>query len=331
MKASLRILLTLLLLLSFVGLRKATLQRTKIGVAVPFAIWEIEPLEVSNPVTQIVLANITRSLVKKDVGGDWINDIAEKVVSKKNGKVWEIRISSETSFPDGTPLQATSIRDSFLYLKERAKLKSNLPEISLQQGLINIKNIAVSREELEFANTVRAEFLKFTLHEADEDFQRILALPVFNAEVLKQFSDDVFVGTNISSIGAYQVIENKPGEGVLLEGVDNYHQPGFPLSKSLDIRSYPEATAALSALRVGSVDIIFLPTAELIKNARKDPTLSVIATPFGKGPWTLSSTSWSGSEEEGDEFVPEFIISRKSLKLDHKALAHFDLSGAYLP
>jgi hypothetical protein len=139
------------------------------------------------------------------------------------------------------------------------------------------------------------------------------------------------LGTLLPLLGPYTIRENRPDKGVLLEAVEEYFQPQIPQAKHIEFKIYSEAKAALSALRVGAVDIILGSTPELLEQAGSDPTLRILDSPLDDtNEWHSKVRFWGGEEAlTSNRFLTEKIIVRKTLKLDERFTSSFDLSGVF--
>lgn len=222
----------------------------------------------------------------------------------------------------------------------RVEIENEDPVIPTQliRKLQNIREISVDRPETSyyFQDALQVN-LKFALDQADPDFDVWVApLGIINQKVARQFGRHFGKGTFFSGLGPYQIRENRPEQGVLLETTNNFYLPALPRTAVIDFQYFPDAQSALSALRVGAVDIIALPTHGQLQALKEDPTLVAIKSPLVNlsqitGPWKLPKNFWSEGGNDSDRLLTSQIIVRKSLSLDNEALARFDLRGTFLP
>ena len=320
--------------------------REELAVAVPHPISEVSPLEPDSPLSWLVLANVGSRLTAISSDGKIKLDLAEELSVLDEGKTWTFSIPPASVFPNGRPLSAEALKSSFeFYRKEAAALsqqKSERERSSLRSLMINgINNIAAIEIEKVvskyFSLAVKAKKISIKLNKADYEFDKVLALmPIVESDLAELAADDFGKGTHLHMLGPYQVLENKPDSGILLRGNPNFLKRGFPRSRSLEIRHFENAKAALKALRVGAVDIIALSTPELLKAVEEDPTLSAIPSPFLNiarvaGEMKMRTYYWSNPGDNNHRLMRDKIIVRKSLEIDQAALARFDLSGTFLP
>ena len=336
----------------------AAFSNETITIAIPYRIEKINPLSLKDPVNRIILANLGASLTRISKFGEEVPGLAENVKYNSNANenastnhTWVVKIPSSVNFNNGEPLLAKDVKAALDYYKNEAeKLLSkskNLPvdshgtvtgfSMEVLNALANIESISVEEDTKRHWAAQPSSFeLAIKLHKQDYAFGRILStLPILNERINTQFGEHLGFGSQISFLGPYYLKENRANEGLTLEAVNNYFEIGRPKTKRLEFRFFNDAEKALSALRVGAVDIIAFPTQNIIGEVNNDPTIIVTESPLRNlenvtGSWVMPKQYWS-KQTPGDRLLTRQIMVRRSLYLDKRALESFDLSGVYLP
>lgn len=342
----------------FLGLTAASasaieLDAGKLGVAIPVPVASIEPLGNSNPINELIVRNLASGLLRRSADG-WSFEAAAAYASSQGGLVHDFRLRSDLSFPSGKLVTVEVVRDSFEFFRARAAaeldkrssararlgerlptgLTGSQPDPAIFEALANIDEIQLIERPTYYFSGERYHALRFVLKEPDSGFaQSVAMLPIVDAEIARTFAEKFGSGTLFSALGPYQIRSNRPDEGVLLERGAEYFRPGYPRSVLIEFRSFPDAVAAISALRVGAVDIIAFPTPKILEGAAADPTLEVVASPLVRSDrrWQLPQPFWSKPGDEQDQLVLDKLIIRKTLKTDDRFIESFDLSGVFLP
>src|SRR5690606_30038366 len=129
--------------------------------------------------------------------------------------------------------------------------------------LANIAAITSQMRLVGEQRPIEEEVVVFELKTGDANFRDALTLPLLDMRVVSLFEDQTLRGTNIAALGPFNLAANIPGQGYTLHSVEHYFRAGFPQLKTIEVRQLVDAEQALSALRVGSVDIILTPTAKM--------------------------------------------------------------------
>lgn len=312
-------------------------RREQIGIAVPYLPDSLNPLFGREPITRLIFANIGASLAKLNRDGKATLDLGDKISHSDDGLTWTVELQQTHWLSTERRLRADDIKASFELLREQAKNNDEQIPPRIAQSLAQITSIEVSAKPREFAREAIEEKVVFALAEPDEDFaETVLTLPILDAQLLRTFGETAYRGTNIPGSGPYEVMEHRPGEAISLVDRENFLRPDAPHSPTLSFERYPDADAALSALRVGSVDVVPLPTEKIIEAAQADSTLEVIHSPLevyakAAGPWLLKRGYWSNKADPKDTIVTSLMVVRRSLKLDTDAKVRFNLSDTTSP
>lgn len=343
----------LIILLMLPGTASAQLDAGKLGVGIPFTVSSVEPLGNNDPINELIIRSLTSGLLRRTPDG-WSLEAASSYNNAGDGLIQSFQIRDDLAFSSGKIVTAEAVKSSFEYFKNRAtemldrrmtarasmaaKLSEaraiSLPLTSVLKGLANIKSIDLIERPTYYFSGQRYNAIRFTLSEADPNFSTTVAtLPIIDAEIAAAFKEKFADGTLFSSLGPYQLRSNRPDEGALLERTPDYFRPGYPRSPLLEFKTFEDAAAALSALRVGAIDIIAIPTPKILEDAASDPTLEIMPSPIMKigSSWQLPGEFWSQAGAENDKLILDKIVLRKTLKIDPRFLQNFDLSGVFLP
>jgi len=329
----------------------------KIGLAIPYSVEQIDPLITEEPLNQILVRNLGRGLLARGVG-ELTPEVADRVSVSSDGLVWILNIRSTAEYSDRTRVTPGSVREGFDLFVARAQglgdqkqararlseeyapgasLSISKVDTGLVQSLSNIASIAELVPQSGYYSAPKNWSMRITLKSPDANFARLLAvLPVVNPEASRSFGVLIGTGTLFSAVAPYQIRENVPGSSILLERSAYFYRPGLVGAQVIEFRVFEDAESALSALRVGAVDIIPLPTARQLAEIEKDPTLVAIDSPLLNDEsvgdnWKLRKEHWSNLNDAEDRLSTKQIIVRKSLKLGSDTRRTFDLSETFLP
>lgn len=305
----------------------ASAQSTRLTVALPYVPEFSDLPKLHDPVSRIIFSNLSYGLTSIALNGESKLELASELNAINGGKIWKIKVRNDSSFPDGRELKLIDVQQTLEHVRQ-----------SSLNGTFKISSLKINneRDPYRMRGTAAGELI-VELSEANPRFDRLLStLPILNSETAKTAGDNFGKSTIFSAIGPYVLREARSETGFLLEGVPDFFDPHRPQMPELLFQRYIGAKEALSALRVGAVDLIPLPTREQLKVAADDPTLQIIPSPLIQmaqvsGLWDLSHLYWSNPSDVSDSLNTDKVIVRKSLQLDSRVLGRFDLSGVYYP
>ena len=304
--------------------------QSKLGLAVPYISGEVKPLVANEPVNSILLANISRSLVRSDRTGRLSPDLARSFQTSDDGRLWTFKLRNGLLFPNSRSATVKDVKNSLQLWQTQTQTASAL-DVS---NIADIEEVSV-KSPLQLRRTDSALAIK--LREPDWNFGRLVAkLPITDPELSRGFGSYFGKQTFFSAIGPYQIRELSAERGATLERSPAFFEQGLTGSAVITIKPYEDAAAALSALRSGGVDIIPLPTQSQLEQIADDPTLIALDSPLlqlepTEESWKPTRNYWSNRDDQRDRLLTSKIIVRKSLKLDEKAGEYFDLSSSFLP
>lgn len=208
-------------------------------------------------------------LVRFDEEMNPIPDLAESWEISEDGTVYTFKLRDDVVFHDGTPMTA----DDVIYT---AELTLDETLNSPYRGKFIVDGEPVVWEKID-DHTVQATlpkpfgpFLAKTSR-ADEIFFTILP-----KHILETCEDMTTCDFNLNPVGTgpFKFVEYVPGQRLVLESHDAYHQ-GLPGVKQVVRLAYPNEQSALAALKSGEIDVTALREAGNVKAAEGDPNLTV--------------------------------------------------------
>lgn len=230
-----------------------------------------------------------------------------------------LTLNPDATFPNGEKLWGTDVVYS-LGLTSHPSLRN--------ASLVQEKAYVHSKRA---ANLLRIPFRG----EAASVLHALSAVPVLQERLARQMGVDIGDHTFAPYLGPFVLKSNLPDEGVELQRNRHFYRPGYPRVDTVHFKILDTAAEALTALRVGGVHIIILPTHALLESVREDPTLLILPSPLSshrqEKKWRLQREYWSLPSDKADRLVTESIVIRRSLKYDERFTENFDLSGCYLP
>ena len=315
-----------LIVLILLGVSNAqALDETILGVGVPYVPSSENILSSDDFVASIIRSNIGYGLVRKDKEGNIELEIASSVDLSNQNRVYTFELKDNILFSNGDELSAKDVKNSFVFWMEKFKDKSKRLNDVVERVDVVVAGRTYYKKQ---KNKVR-----FVLKNPESDFLELLSnFPILHSELMSSFGSMSGYGTMYSLLGPYQVRSSKDKEVVELERSRDFYRTGYPRSGVVSFKVFEDAPSALSALRVGSVDIIALPSQELLDGIEQDDTLVSYDAPASiLQSFKVPRAYWSDSSRQDDKFVTNKIIVRKSLKFDSRFFSNFDVSGTFLP
>ena len=326
-----------------------------IRIALPYIPTEIHPLASEEPINRILLQNVASSLVRADKD-QLVLDLAAKIESSPTQERWTILINREARAQNKFAVDESFVQKSFAYYQQLAQqLSQNLaasptPEVTtaansfrefhdhLQRAIppyLLDKILQIKKHEVIPAAANRPSSYQLELTAAQSHFAKwVLTLPLINAQQAQAFGSSLGQGTNVVFAGPYQMVENRPLQVIVLRANDHYYRPTFPRTPLVEFRYFAQASDALSALRTGAIDLIPLPTDEIILESQSDTVITQQESPLinmQQSPkistWKLFRTHWSNPENDQDKLRTDLVLIRKTLQSDDNFRLFFDLTG----
>lgn len=189
--------------------------------------------------------------------------VADGLQVDSSYRTWSFRISPGASFESGEAVTASDVISSL----ERCRARGELPE--LKSTLSRSERTAYDSE---------ADWVDLVVEGAPEALRefplRLAECPVFSQRAASLFGRDFGAGANLIASGAYRVAGFKGGKFVTLERISGRGERGGPAV--LMVRSFRDSRHGLTALREGTLDLLFTQDIQVVENAKKDETLRVV-------------------------------------------------------
>ena len=236
-----------------------------------------DPAETAGIITPyMVLYALHDALVKPMPGKPMAPSLAESWTQSKDGLVYEFVLRKNVRFHNGDVMTAEDVKFSF----ERYRGAS----AALLKG-------KVAKVEALDPHRVR-----FTLKQAWPDFLAFYATPATGAawivprKYVEQVGDEGFKKAPVGA-GPYKFVSFKPGVELTLEAHDQYWRK-IPAVKTLVLRTIPDESTRLAALKRGEVDVAYSITGPLAEEVQRSPGLTLVPTYFTFTTWLVFTDQW---------------------------------------
>lgn len=241
-------------------------------------------------------------------------------------QTWDIEYPNSVPLDKDNNLEINTIRDTFSSLR-------NLP-ISVLPEDSHISSILNSIHSISFLQGSDRFAVSFNLLSKINNFpSQLSSLPLMNKNLAELFDNFTGTTTAIPFFGSFIIVEFVPSEQIILQRNDYYGFPGDQSkSRTVLLKVFNDNTNIMRSLRSGSISMIAFPSENLIEDAKRDQTLSVIKSPLEKNKdvnWAFEKKHWGEEviqkEDKAQRPLAEFLIIRKSLELSEEFLNTFDL------
>jgi ABC-type transport system substrate-binding protein len=302
-----------------------------ITIGVPYLPSKIDPLNDTEPVTRIIIKNISASLIKNTGERNPVaaNKIARRIDPSDELPVWELEFTKGVPLEHQQNFQSSVIRDSFralMMLKEFPNANTS----SITKLIESTDSIILTEYSDRFSAI-------FKLSRPFKSFPEILAkVPLIDHSLAQVFGKSFGESTNLPLYGPFKIMEHRPGEEIRMIRNEYFGFPGEQShAHSVTLKVFNETDAAMRALRAGSISMIALPCAYLIEDAKRDATLRIIPSPLMneiESDWKPMLSHWkskgnSERPEQDHEIDLKNIIVRKSMELTPEFVRSFDLKN----
>ena len=229
------------------------------GVHVSLAPTWFDPAETSGIITPYMMLYALHDAVVKPMPGKPIApSLAESFEASKDGLHYDFVLRDGVHFHNGDPVTADDVKFSF----ERYRGASH----------------DMFKERVAAVETPDARHVRFTLKDPWPDFLTFYGSAtgagwVVPKKYVEKVGDDGFKKAPIGA-GPYKFVSFKPGVELTLEANDGFWRKTPPV-KRLVMRSIPDASTRLSALKNGEVDIIYWVSGELAHDLLRSPGLKL--------------------------------------------------------
>ncbi len=241
-----------------------------------------DPAETAGIITPfMVLYAMHDALVKPMPGKPMAPSLAESWTQSKDGLTYDFVLRKNVRFHNGDLMTAEDVKYSF----ERYRGAS----AALLKG-------KVARVEVLDPHRVR-----FTLKQAWPDFLAFYATPATGAawivpkKYVEQVGEEGFKKAPVGA-GPYKFVSFKPGVELTLEAHEQYWRK-VPAVKTLVLRTIPDESTRLAALKLGEVDVAYSVTGPLAEELKRSAGLTLAPTYF-------TFTTWLVFSEQSDPKSP---------------------------
>lgn len=208
-------------------------------------------------------------LVSVDGDGKTTLLLADQMRTDTDGLAWQFRVRPNIRFSNGNAVTAADVRQSLSFCRTTGWLA----EVTTME--VEMRADVHTQPRLWVSITVDPQAARFNVR------PRLAAelshCPVYPRKLVELFGSLYGNGTNFGGVGPYIVTDFRPGRSVTLSPNPHWNAQSRTRSRStVRLAAAQSDKSALSALRYGSFDIIFLKgDQQVLENARKDETLYV--------------------------------------------------------
>lgn len=266
---------------------------------------ELNFLSSKNPLMLLIKRAVTGTLTEKKkvaVNGElpYKLSLADRLIVSPDYRVWSFRARPLIRFNNGQEVLAEDLEFS---------LKRCLPGLAGQmlesvkgRSLINSSGIREQWVDIKLAKSPK-------LLEISTNIPVLISYcPIMEAESSRLFGSYLGYGTNIISTGNYLIAGFRSGRDFALHTGPLAELGRKNFVSDLHLRGFRDPRQGLTALRLGSVDMLFTEDSEVLKLARTDPTLSVDGCRIIS---TEGELNYSFVKRKGFRFIcsPDFDLS----------------------
>jgi peptide/nickel transport system substrate-binding protein len=223
----------------------------------------------------MVLYALHDALVKPMPGQLQAPSLAEAWSTSEDNVTYEFVLREGAKFHDGEPVTAEDVKFSF----ERYRGASH----------------QLIKDRVEAIETPDARHVRFKLKKPWPDFLTFYANAsgagwVVPKKYVEKVGDDGFLKRPIGA-GPYTFVSFTPGIELVLEAFDGYWRKP-PAVKRIVMKSIPDESTRLAALKTGEVDIAYSIRGELAEELQKMPGLSIKSVVTQASNWIYFPEQW---------------------------------------
>jgi peptide/nickel transport system substrate-binding protein len=257
-----------------------------------------DPAETSGIITPFMVLYALHDALAKPMPGQLLPCLAESWAAAEDGLSYDFTLRQGAVFHDGEPVTAEDVKFSF----ERYRGTSH--------DLLKSHTAAV--------DILDPRHLRFRLKEPWPDFMTFYGTAtgagwVVPKKYLEKVGDDGFKKAPIGA-GPYKFVSYAPGVELVLEAFDRYWRK-TPAIKRLVIRSIPDESTRLAALKSGEVDGLYWISGELAEELQRSPGL-VLKAAHTAPQWLYFPEQWDPQSPWHDVRVRQaasLAIDRKNI------------------
>ena len=276
-----------------------------------------DPAETSGIITPfMVLYALHDALVKPLPGNPMTPALAESWSMSPDGLVYEFVLRRSARFHNGEPVTAEDVKFSF----ERYRGAAAKP---LKDSVAAIETPDPGR-------------VRFRLKRPWPDFMTFYlgatgAAWIVPKKYVERVGDEGFKRAPVGA-GPYKFVSFTPGVELVLEAFDQYWRK-TPNVKRLILKSIPDDTTRLAALKRGEVDVAYNLRGELAQEVRRTPGLTLKPNVGQATHWVYFADQWDPKSPWRDRRVrlaANHAIDRQAMN-QADALGFAKLTGSIIP
>jgi peptide/nickel transport system substrate-binding protein len=287
------------------------------GVPVSLAPTWFDPAETPGIVTPfLVMYALHDAMVKPMPGKPLASSLAESWSASEDGLTYEFVLRSDAKFHNGDPVTSEDVKFSF----ERYRGTSH----------------DMMRNRVAGVETPDLQQVRVKLKEPWPDFLTFYGSAtgagwIVPKKYVEKVGDDGFKKAPIGA-GPYKFVSFTPGVELVFEAFAQYWRK-TPSVKHLVIKSIPEESTRLAALKRGEVDIAYNIRGELAEELQRTPRLTLKPVSLAVPHWLDFPEQWDPKSPWHDERVRRavsFALDRKSIN-EALSLGYSRISNSIIP
>lgn len=224
----------------------------------------------SHPAAAFIRRAVLARLAESPTEGALRLTLSDSISSSADRRRWSFRISPLARFSDSRPVAGTDVEYSLMRCVDSGILHG-VDKIE-SEAVVNIGRTS-QWVHVEFGSPVDVRTAGFALE--------LSRCPILERHSSTLFGKDLGEGTNLISAGEYAFADFKAGREIILKRQkQGLSQAAAVGADTISIRSFKDSSAALAALRAGTIDAFLSEEAPVIERAKKDETLLALQCPI---------------------------------------------------
>ena len=200
----------------------------------------LEPCVDNGTAARAVVWTMYEGLFAYDEAGNVIHQLCDDYTMSEDGMTYTFKLI-DANFHNGDPVTAEDVKYSFERVMDPA------------MGAFEYQNMQVISE----MNVIDDHTLEVKLKNACAPFVNYLAnkfMVIVSKSWCEEHDGDISMAP--MGCGPFQFVEWLPGQEIVVERFEGYHDPAYPKADEIIFRFYPDGQARVNALQTGVVDII---------------------------------------------------------------------------
>lgn len=241
------------------------------GLAIGFGDFggELNVVSSSHPAAQVLRAAVGEGLVslrRRSDGapppGRFELALADSVQVSAGFDRWSFRVRRGVTFQSGRPIGAEDVVFSLARCRDAGGVKTLKKSVS--------RRVKTPYDALEEWVDLEVESVPDIATTFPVDVARC---PIWESSSAGVFGGDFGRGSNFVSAGRYRLVGYRPGKQYSLARIGRAEQVDVAGYAQVTLRSFTEATRGLTALREGTIALLFTEDTGVLDKAKRDETL----------------------------------------------------------